>query len=209
MAYVIGLTGNIATGKSTVRQMLASLGAATLDADKVAHQVMIPGTPVFEAVIASFGSTFVGPDGSLDRSRLGELVFRDPEALARLEAIVHPAVIIRVSKWLEEVTEPVAVVEAIKLIESGLARQLCDSLWVVTCSRQQQIRRLMRDRGLDRKAAELRVDSQPPQEDKIALADVVIDNSGPIRETRRQVKAAWDRLQQGLIELSLSEKCSS
>ena len=190
---LIGLTGNIATGKSTVARMLADLGATVIDADGVAHEVMRAGTSVHAAVVEAFGPQIVGPDGEIDRAQLGAIVFADPEALARLEQIVHPAVTEEVACRIAEAPTPVVVVEAIKLIEAGMA-EACDSLWVTTCPPELQVERLMADRGLSREAAELRVRAQPPQEEKVARADVVIDTSGTLDQTRAQVKAAWDRV---------------
>ena len=194
---LIGLTGNIATGKSTVARMLADLGATVIDADKVAHEVMRAGTPVHAAVVEAFGPEVVGPDGEIDRARLGEIVFADPEALARLERIVHPAVMAEVARRVAEASTEVVVVEAIKLIESGMADRY-DSLWVTTCPSEFQVQRLMADRGLSREAAELRVRAQPPQEEKVARADVVIDTSGTLDQTRAQVEAAWKRVVRGV-----------
>lgn len=193
MKIIIGLTGNIATGKSEVGRMLAELGARVIDADAVAHEVMRRGQPAHEAIVATFGADILRPDGEIDRARLGSIVFADAEALRRLEAIVHPEVIRRVDALIREASEPVVVVEAIKLIEAGMHRHY-HALWVVTCPRQQQIARLMRSRGMTEAEAILRVDAQPPQAEKIALADVVIDNSRTLAETRQQVVAEWDKL---------------
>ncbi len=188
--YLIGLTGNIATGKSTVARMLVELGATVIDADRVAHEVMRAGTPVHRAVVEAFGAGILRPDGEIDRARLGAIVFSDPQALAQLEAIVHPAVGEEVARRIAAAPTPVVVVEAIKLIEAGMAR-ICNSLWVTTCSPEEQVRRLMADRGLSREEAERRVNAQPPQEEKIALADVVIHTDGTMEETREQVERAW------------------
>ena len=193
MKVLIGLTGNIATGKSEVGRMLAELGARVIDADAVAHQVMRRGGPAYDAVVEAFGPGILRSDGEIDRVRLGAIVFADKEALRHLEAIVHPHVIARVNALVQEASEPVIVIEAIKLIEAGMHRH-CHALWVVTCPRQQQIARLMRTRGLAEAEAILRVDAQPPQAEKIALADVVIDNSRTLAETRRQVEAEWKKL---------------
>ncbi len=193
MPYVIGLTGNIATGKSTVARMLRELGATIIDADRVAHEVMRAGTPVHRAVVEAFGSQILCTDGEIDRARLGEIVFSDPQALARLEAIVHPAVLEEVARRIAAAPTPVVVVEAIKLIESGMAEAF-DALWVTTCPAEERVRRLMADRGLSRQEAEQRVRAQPPQEAKIARADVVISTDGSLEETRAQVEAAWRAL---------------
>jgi len=142
--------------------------------------------------VAAFGASgLVGPDGEIDRQQLGQIVFSDPEALACLEQIVHPRVIARTRQLIEASRAPLVVVEAIKLIESGMARQLCDVLWVVSAPRQVQLERLIELRGLSRTDALLRLDAQPPPELKAAQADVVIDNGGTIDATRRQVERAW------------------
>jgi dephospho-CoA kinase len=191
--YLIGLTGNIATGKSAVLNMLRRLGARVIDADTLVHHLMVEGTPVWQAVLDEFGEVILGPEGEIDRGKLGAVVFADAGALKKLEAIVHPAVTARVDELIRQAAEPVVVVEAIKLIEAGWHRTY-DALWVVTCPREQQLERLMRVRKLSREEALLRIEAQPPQEDKVALADVVIDNSGSLKETREQVERAWERL---------------
>ncbi len=191
--YLIGLTGNIATGKSTVGQMLAKLGARVIDADAIAHEVTAKGQPAWFSIVAEFGEGILRPDGEIDRLRLGALVFADPAALRRLEAIVHPAVLERIAELLEQAAEPVVVLDAIKLMESGVA-DLCDAVWVVTCSPEQQLARLMRTRQMSEAEARQRMAAQPPQAEKIARADVVIDNSGSLAKTRRQVAQAWARI---------------
>lgn len=188
--YKIGLTGNIATGKSTVAEMLEELGAAALDADKVAHRVMAPGAPAYAAVVAAFGPDIVAENGEIDRQALGEIVFSDPEALQRLESLVHPAVIAEVNAWIATRETPVVVVEAIKLLESGMA-ETYDAIWVTACSEATQATRLMDSRGMTRAEALTRIHAQPPQAEKIARADVVIDTEATLAETRRQVAAAW------------------
>jgi dephospho-CoA kinase len=193
---LIGLTGNIGTGKSTVAQMLAELGAEVIDADRVAHGVMRAGTPAHTRIVETFGPGVLGHDGEIDRTRLGALVFADPAALARLEAIVHPATLEAIHRRIGATSADVAVVEAIKLIEAGLA-DACDSVWVTTCRPEQQVYRIVGGRGLSRAEAEQRVRAQPPQEEKIARADVVIDTSGKLSWTRAQVRAAWERLTGG------------
>jgi dephospho-CoA kinase len=192
-AILIGLTGNIATGKSAVGQMLAELGARVIDADQVAHEVMRPGGPAYDAVVETFGPQILAGDGTIDRAKLGDIVFRDAAALRRLEAAVHPATIAEVARRIAGATEPVVVVEAIKLIEAGMHRDY-DALWVVTAPRSLQIARLVATRGLSEAEAALRVDAQPPQEEKVALADTVIVNDGGLDELREKVEAAWKRV---------------
>jgi dephospho-CoA kinase len=193
--YCIGLTGNIATGKSTVAGTLVELGADHIDADAVAHEVMAPGGPAYDNVVADFGPAILRADGTIDRQALGTRVFADAEALAQLEEDVHPPTIAEVDRRIAQSDAPVVVVEAIKLLESGMASQY-DAIWVTTCPRAEQIDRLMEHRGYDRAEAARRVDVQPPQADKIAQADVVIDTSGTLAETRAQVEHAYDRLGQ-------------
>ena len=190
---LIGLTGNIATGKSEVGRLLAALGALVIDADKVAHEVMRPGGAAYDGVVAAFGPEILAPDGTIDRAKLGAIVFRDPAALRRLEAAVHPATIAEVGRRIAQATEPAVVVEAIKLVEAGMHRHY-DALWVVTAPRPVQIARLVATRGLTREAAALRVDAQPPQEDKAALADRVFVNDGDLGELQEQVEAAWAQM---------------
>jgi dephospho-CoA kinase len=188
---VIGLTGNIGVGKSTIMALLAELGAAGIDADKVAHEVMAPGQPAYDPIVARFGPQIAPGGGPIDRLRLGQIVFSDPAALADLEAIVHPAVFQVIQRRVAETDAPVVVIEAIKLLEAGLSRQLCDQVWVVTAPRAQQIQRLMKSRHLSEAEAILRIDAQPPQAAKIAQADVVIENDGGLDEVRAQVERAW------------------
>ncbi len=200
MPLLIGLTGNIGTGKSTVARMLAELGAETIDADQVAHEVMRAGASAHAAIVATFGPEVLSSNGEIDRSRLGALVFADPAALARLEAIVHPATLEAVAARVAAAAADVVVIEAIKLIEAGMAAGY-DSVWVTTCRPEQQIQRIMEGRGLSRAEAEQRVRAQPPQEKKIAHADVVIDTSGALEWTREQVQVAWERLGRGARSL--------
>ncbi len=205
--YLIGLTGGIACGKSTVLAMLAALGARTIDADRVTHRVQQPGTPVYAQIVAAFGSQVVlSPGGPIDRARLGQLVFSDPAALKRLEQIVHPAVHAEIRRFLAEtgqaggygtrlgpLTRPIAVIDAIKLIEAGWTQQ-CDEVWVVTCPEEHQIQRLMTTRGMSEAEARRRIAAQPAQESRLAHATVVIDNSGSQMHTRTQVETAWQNI---------------
>ena len=193
MKYIIGLTGNIATGKSVVSEMLDRLGATVIDADALAHELMEKGKPVWQAVVQEFGQGILCSDGSINRKKLGSIVFANKAALRRLETIVHPAVIARTKELIESSQEPVVVVEAIKLIEADMHRT-CDALWVVTCRKEQQLTRLVEQRALTEEEARQRIEAQPPQEAKLTLADVVIDNSGSLDDTWQQVKGEWDRI---------------
>ncbi|MHB0858830.1 MAG: dephospho-CoA kinase [Anaerolineae bacterium] len=189
--YVIGLTGNIATGKSTVAAMLASLGACAIDADKLAHDAMRPGTDTHRRVVERFGEEVVGETGALDRRRLGEMVFADAQALQDLERIVHPAVIEETLRRLQACRRAVCVVEAIKLLEADMHRY-CDAVWVVTSPRSLQIERLVGTRHLSTEQASRRIDAQSSPEEKVARAHVVIDNSGDLTHTWEQVVRAWN-----------------
>lgn len=188
--YLIGLTGNIAVGKSMVMDILRKLGAHVIDADKVAHQVMASQSQVKNAIVRAFGNHILTPQGQVDRSKLGSIVFKDAEALRQLEQIVHPAVIRAVGELIEQAAESVVVVEAIKLIESGMYRNY-DAVWVVTSPVEQQIARLVTQRGLTEKEAILRIEAQSSQAVKLAQADVVIDNSGSLQDLECRVTTEW------------------
>lgn len=193
---LLGLTGNIACGKSTVLRQLQSLGAHTIDADALIHVILRKGGPAYWPVVSEFGPGILGADGEIDRRALGRIVFADPERLRTLERVEHPIVRRVIDDEIAEAAEPVVVLDAIKLIESGWADK-CDVVWVVTCDREQQLERLMRTRGYSREEAEGRIDAQAAQEEKVARADVVINNAGTLEETRGQVAAAWEAFNNG------------
>ncbi len=191
--YVIGLTGNIATGKSVVRKMLEHLGAYGIDADRLAHRAIAKGAPGYQPVIETFGRWIVGPDGEIDRRKLGRIVFSDPEALAQLEAIVHPLVEQAIHYLIRNAPHKVVVIEAIKLLESGL-HKMCDAVWVVDAPPEVQMERLVKQRGMNAEEARQRIMAQPPQSLKRARADVIIDNSRTYEYTWRQVVDAWMKI---------------
>ncbi len=191
--YAIGLTGNIATGKSVVRKMLEHLGAYGIDADALGHRAIARDAPGYQPVLDTFGRWIIGPDGQIDRSKLARLVFANPDALSRLEAIVHPLVGQAVDILIRRSSQKVIVIEAIKLIESGLVAR-CDSLWVSSASQEIQLARLMQKRGMDEATARLRIQSQPDPQQKIGLANVVIRNEGSFEETWMHVLKAWQSI---------------
>ncbi len=194
---LLGLTGNIACGKSTVLRQLRELGASVIDADALIHVILRKDGPAYWPVVSEFGSGILHEDGEIDRRALGAIVFSDPDRLKRLEEIEHPIVRRVIDQQIGEAGKSVVALDAIKLIEAGWADK-CDSIWVVNCTRDQQIERLMTTRNYSRQEAEMRVDAQSPQENKMARANVVIDNSGSMDQTREQVLSAWKAFTQSL-----------
>ncbi len=191
--YVIGLTGNIAMGKSAVRKLLEHFGAYTIDADGLAHQTMAPGAPAYLPVIETFGRWVLDQEGKIDRSKLGAVVFSHPEALARLEAITHPLVGQGIDTLISRAKQPIIVIEAIKLLEGKLADKV-DTIWVVDCAPELQLRRLIEKRGMSEQEARKRIEGQNSQRDKLARANVVITNNGTPQELWAQVEAEWNKL---------------
>jgi dephospho-CoA kinase len=188
--YVIGLTGNIATGKSVVRRMLEHLGAYTIDADTLSHRVISKGAPGYQPVLDKFGTWLLDKDGQIDRARLGRLAFADAQVLVQLEDIIHPYVAQAVDMLVRRATQHVIVVEAIKLLESEL-RTYCDAIWVTDAPQEVQVERLVRKRGLTPEDALQRVHSQPAQKEKLSVAKVVITNNGSYEDLWKQVNDAW------------------
>lgn len=190
---LIGLTGPIGCGKSTVAGWLENRGAVVIDADIVAREVSSPGQPAHDAVLAVFGDG-VRVDGALDRAALARVVFADPDALARLESIVHPVVRARILELLadaETAGAPAVVIEAIKLVEGGLAA-LCDQVWLVTCEPTTARERIVA-RGATEEDADRRIAAQAGLTERVRpVATRVIDTSGPLADARSRVAAAWD-----------------
>ncbi|MBV6396220.1 MAG: Dephospho-CoA kinase [Anaerolineales bacterium] len=191
--YIIGLTGNIATGKSVVRRMLEHLGAYTIDADALSHRAIAKGAPGYQPVIDLFGKWLLGKDGEIDRAKLASLVFRDGQALAQLEDAIHPLVAQAVEHLVNRATQRVVVIEAIKLMESSL-KTSCDSIWTAYAPEEVQIERLIRKRSMSREQALERIHAQSPQSEKVAAANVVIRNTGSYDELWRQVTQAWKQV---------------
>ena len=193
-SLVIGLTGNIATGKSTILDYLARLGAYIIDADKLAHQALTPDGSAYHAVVAEFGPAILNADKTVNRKALGAIVFTNADLLNKLEQIVHPAVFAMTLKLVETAPSSVIILEAVKLLEAGPMFSQCDEVWVVTARPEVQLRRLMENRGMDEATARQRMRMQSPQAAKINQADRVIDNSGTLDELYAQLDAIWAAL---------------
>jgi len=194
--FVIGLTGNIATGKSVVRRMLEHLGAYTIDADALTHRAYAKGAPGYQQVLDNLGKWLLNKDGEIDRSKLGNLVFNNPEAMAQLEAIAHPLVRQASEMLIKRAIQPVIVIEAIKLLEGDL-RNVCDSIWVTNAPEEIQIERLIRKRGMSREQALERIHAQSAQSAKVAVANIVVTNTGSYDDLWKQVSAAWGEIVPG------------
>jgi len=192
--WVVGLTGNIATGKSTVLAYLATKGAQIIDADGLTHQTMTPGGLAYGAIVETFGPGILAADGTINRPALGQIVFCDPAALRQLEQIVHPAVFTRAPGVVTASTAPVIVIEAIKLLEAENLIRLCDTVWVVTARPETQLRRLRETRGMDEAEARRRMAAQSPQAEKIKRADRVIENDSTPEELYAQLDRLWVEL---------------
>lgn len=211
---IIGMTGNIAMGKSTVLAMLAALGAHVIDADSLVHQLREPGAAGYESLVALLGRDVLSVDGTVNRSVLAAMAFQDKQVLFELEKIFRPLVVAEVERLSRASTSRVVVVEAIKLLEGELKDRV-DSVWVVDAPLAQQVERLMDTRGLSQEQALARIHAQRPQADKLAQADVVIRNDGDLNRAWQQVQSAWSDvlarlamagwLDEHLLEVFLSE----
>ncbi len=195
----VGLTGGIATGKSTVGMMFIELGCHLIDADRITHELLQPGQAVHSAVVEAFGEHILAADRTISRKILGEIVFKDPQARSKLNALVHPAVIQRQREWLNEMEakDPggIGIVDAALMIEVGTYKNY-DKVIVVTCRPEVQKQRLRKRSGLSEEEIEARIRSQMPLEEKARHADFVIDNSEDLPETRRQVAEVNSKLRE-------------
>ncbi|GGT35593.1 dephospho-CoA kinase [Streptomyces kurssanovii] len=190
----VGLTGGIGAGKSEVSRLLASYGAVVVDADKIAREVVEPGTPGLDAVVDAFGAEVLTAEGSLDRPKLGSIVFADPERLAALNGIVHPLVGAR-SRELEQAAGPDdVVVHDVPLLTENKLQSLYDLVIVVDASPKTQLDRLVRLRGMTESEARSRMAAQATREERLAIADLVVDNDGPLEELEPQVREVWHEL---------------
>ncbi|MDU4960739.1 MAG: dephospho-CoA kinase [Sporomusaceae bacterium] len=202
--YQIGLTGGIASGKSTVSRCLAGLGAPVVDADAIAHAVILPGQPAWREILAFFGSVVLEKDGYIDRRKLGEIVFADSGKRQRLEAITHPAIWRQIQADVKSAADQghqVVVLDVPLLFETGWDCRV-DTVWVVYTDRETQLRRLIARDGLTQSQAAARIASQLPLEEKKRRAAVVIDNSGSPEAVCCQVEQLWHGLLRNITEQS-------
>jgi dephospho-CoA kinase len=201
----VGLTGGIGAGKSEVSRRLAAQGAVIIDADLIAREVVAPGTDGFTAVVEVFGPDVVGSDGALDRSRLGDVVFADNEKLTALNSIVHPRVGARMRELEDAAGSGSVVVHDVPLIaENGLA-DAYDLVVVVDVPPRIQLDRLVRHRGMSREQAQARMAAQASREQRLSIADIVVDNSGSLAELDRQVGELWSELRRRALIASADE----
>lgn len=190
---IIGLTGNMGTGKSTVGRILEGLGAARIDADEVGRTIMEPGGEAFDEVVARFGRRILTADGRIDRAALGAIVFQDEPSLRTLEAMTHPRIKERIDRFLREHAGcPIVVVEAPLLFEAGMQEGM-DEIWVTDCSRALQRQRIRHRDGLTEAEIDRRLDAQRPSEELKRLADVVIRTEGTEEELSRRIKHLVER----------------
>ncbi|HXH50371.1 MAG TPA: dephospho-CoA kinase [Terriglobia bacterium] len=198
-ARYFGLTGGIASGKTTVAGMLRELGAYIIDADKIGHEMLLPSSPAYPELVAAFGRGILDSAGRIDRGKLGSLVFRDPAKLQQLNRIVHPRIIERVSRLAADHHRrnpgAVVIVDAALIYETGIPGRFMKTI-VAWCRPEQQVERLITKTGLSREEADQRIASQMPAEEKRRRADFVIDCSGTLENTRRQVEDLYPVLQQ-------------
>ena len=197
MTKVIGLTGGIGSGKSTVSQYLAELGAVILDADKVGHEAFKSGTETWQQVVNAFGKQILTPDGEIDRKKLGGIVFDNPESLSRLNQIMHPRMYDMMKARIEEYRQRgagVIVLEAAILIEANWT-PLVNEVWVTVAGEDAVLKRVNKQRGLEAEQIIARIRSQLSAEERVKHADVVINNDGDLDEMRAKVKELWKQLQ--------------
>ncbi|RJO61127.1 MAG: dephospho-CoA kinase [Dehalococcoidia bacterium] len=195
---VIGITGTIGSGKSTVAGFLGELGARVIDADEVGHEVYLPGTDGWKAVVEAFGEGVIAPDGTVDRHKLGEIVFKNPAALAKLNSIVHPLITKKVQSRLKELRQKetrIVVLEAALLIEAGWS-PLVDEIWVTTAPESVIHKRLAAKRELSHSQIQARIKMQLPLSEQTKWAGRVIDTNIPLPELETRVAALWRKLKQ-------------
>ena len=189
---IVGLTGNFGTGKTTVAHFFEELGACVVDADKLSHEALMKGSPVYENIAALFKDARLPNGSGLDRKKIAELVFQNPERRKRLEAIVHPYVFERIAEEVTEAEEEVVIVEIPLLFETGF-EPFCHKTLVVKAKDEMILKRL-KEKGFSKEEISARQKAQMPQEEKLKRADLIIDNSGTFQETRREVEKIWKKI---------------
>lgn len=194
---VIGFTGGIGSGKTTITQYLTELGAVIIDADKVGHEAFEPDTEIWREVVSAFGTDILAPDNKIDRKKLGPIVFGDPDALSRLNGIMHPRMFdmmkVRIEEYRQQGVE-VVVIEAAVLIEANWT-PLADEVWVATAPEAAVLDRLEKQRGMDKEQTLARIHSQLSSEERSKHADVIISNEGSLDELKAKIGKLWERLQ--------------
>ncbi|MEW6685187.1 MAG: dephospho-CoA kinase [Candidatus Edwardsbacteria bacterium] len=195
---IIGLTGGIASGKSTVADFFEKWGAKIIKADEIGHQLILPSKKAWREIVETFGEGILLPHGPIDRLTLSKIVFANPTAKKKLNAIVHPLLIKEIERELqslkEKIFEGVVVIDAALIVEWGIQKTLCQKLITVETTRKNQIKRLMENKGLTLKEAEQRIDSQLERDERIEAADYVIKNDGSIEELEKRAKKIWGKI---------------
>lgn len=194
---VIGLTGGIASGKSTVASFLKELGAYVIDADRVAREVVLPGCSAYLDIVKEFGEEILGPDGKINRAKLGGIIFQNPPARKKLNEITHPRIIKEIRRQIEERKKEnpagIIVIDVPLLIETGMI-EMVDEVWLAALPEKQQILRLIERDGYTEEEAEKRIKSQMPLNEKRKFAHRIIDTGGLLKDTRRQVNFFWNQI---------------
>ena len=194
---VVGLTGNIASGKSEVARIFRDLGAEIIDADQIAREVVKPGEAAWEEIRREFGDSVLNPDRTINRLKLGEIAFNDKEKRDKLNIITHPRIMVRIRELIERYGKEgvgVVIIEATLIVEKGGLKDTIGDLIVVTSEEETQISRILERDGFKREEALSRIESQMPIAEKVKHASYVIDNSGALSETRKQVEGVWEKI---------------
>lgn len=194
---IIGLTGNIASGKTEVAKIFKELGAKIIDADKIAREVVEPGEPAWQEIVEEFGRNILNSDGSINRKKLGEIIFNDDRRREQLNRITHPRIMTKIKETIDNYKKEnvkLVIIEAALIVERGGLLNVIDELIVVSADTETQIERIMTRDGLHRDEALSRMKSQMPISEKTKHAAYIIDNSGSLRKTRRQVEEVWKKL---------------